>query len=1120
MPITSGGKVVLIAPNGGIVLADPTVAEQQLQAGYQPATPDDVKAHNRQTQYGTVAQQSLAQAERVVRGAPLGAVEGFGSGAAVRERADLSQEEHPYLSFAADLAPDIALGLATGGASAAATTAGRAAAKGAVKLGARAAIAAATEAAPLAAAAGEAVAGGLVTASQQAFQEGRQFFHENPVEDATNTLLWAGVGGVLGGAPQAFKAVRGKLGKAAKEAAHVADEAEMKAARLAGEKEAVPLPKEAGESSAGVPLTSDEGTQEAYARAQSAADATPPPPQSEGKIVNFYGEAEADQSSLAEAAEAADSLGAGKGVEDMGALPLDEGDRAGVEGIKGRKDFQESGNVTTDNFGSSPGGLPQFTIEGGELKMSNGRHRWTAAQEMGKDYITGRIRKFDDAGEELWTYIGPVRVSPKPAAEAAESVADTAAKAVRVGDGAPRKDWVDEYIDSEFGKPSSVGKESTQSVTNPVVQAEKGVARAERNATRSQAEDIVDRVARGEDPIKEGGGWLRDSRLARHQPEIIETATKEMRSDLNELNKLSQGIRERAMKQSDVAKNISDNLPAQQSKARDIALSANKLAGELQAQAKQYAAELGKKKATYFSGTVRDLASSLVERANAISKMTDGSEIFNALDDFKRNADQFKLALERGSRKSLAHPLKYQALVPKVEEFANSIRSSLEDVGTFGRAGEMQKAYNATYHQKWFPAKQVFEDSVFKRTGSDYRAFDTLDAWESKITGLLENPGGGERRHVGDMLGALKEMAEQRAKFGTASKKETARIVELVEKIDRTFKLGDETMAAKRRLESLSTTAGVAASALGALGGGLPGAIIAGGIAKGAAELASGKFRRAFEAMRGATEETVGRSVDDWIAASKTRSGVKGAKAPARLMAPADPQVARTAARLGTTLGFAQFLGDDNDPQSAFTSKRDALQDDAGFINRFSDEFGDLASEEPQVYAVAAGKAAEVRKFLLERLPSSVAVSMARPNGYPPTNEAIEDWSVYWNAATNPRSVLSSMSRGDIRPQEVETMRTLYRPLYERMQSTLIDRISNAQNMGDELDDQFVMRMSLLFDLDGAGTPAFSQRAANVARSVAPPQPPQPTKPFAPKAGSRVSPANVGSTGPTYGSVG
>jgi hypothetical protein len=112
------------------------------------------------------------------------------------------------------------------------------------------------------------------------------------------------------------------------------------------------------------------------------------------------------------------------------------------------------------------------------------------------------------------------------------------------------------------------------------------------------------------------------------------------------------------------------------------------------------------------------------------------------------------------------------------------------------------------------------------------------------------------------------------------------------------------------------------------------------------------------------------------------------------------------------------------------------------------------------------------------------------------------------------------MSRGDIRPQEVETLRTLYRPLYEKLQATLIDRISNATNMGDDLDDQFVMRMSLLFDLDGAGTPAFSQRAANVARQVAPAQPPQQGKPFAPKAGARVSPSNVAITGPTYGSLG
>lgn len=137
--------------------------------------------------------------------------------------------------------------------------------------------------------------------------------------------------------------------------------------------------------------------------------------ETKGKIVDFYGHPEADQRALGEMAAAAETLGAGKGVEDLNALPLDAADRAGVDGIKRRKDFQESGNVHTDNHGSSPGGLPQFTLEGGKLYMGNGRHRWTAAQEMGKDYIIGRIRKTLPNGDEI-AYIGPIRVSKPPAA--------------------------------------------------------------------------------------------------------------------------------------------------------------------------------------------------------------------------------------------------------------------------------------------------------------------------------------------------------------------------------------------------------------------------------------------------------------------------------------------------------------------------------------------------------------------------------------------------------------------------------------------------------------------------------------------------------------------------------
>lgn len=964
--------------------------------GLRQATPEDVANRERTIEFSSVGQQALAQAERVVRGATLGQVEGIGSDEDIRARAEVSADVSPVTSLVADFAPDIGLGILTGGGSALLTTAGRTAAKG---LG-RAALSAAAKAAPRAALAGEALAGGLVTASQQAFQEGRQFFHENPVEDATNTLLWTGIGGVLGGAPQAFRALKA-TGKAGKAAAEVADEADLLAARAAGEADAVPMPASAGPSTAGVPLTSDEGTRAAYE--------------------------------------------AGQGLE---ARPIvgDQGPMA-----------------TPAAAQRTPGALPV----------------------TGQPNVPGSFEPTDTIG----------------------SIVDSAGQTIPETDGSLARAMPEPPVT----KPQAI------------LAAERGVAKAERNAVRSQADDIVKRAAKGEEPLSRVDGFLRDSRLAQYQPEIIDVATKEMRNDLNELNRLSQGIRERAVKQEDVAKNIADNLPAQQAKARDIALAGQRLAGEMRIEAQQLGQQLGKKGPAYFSGTARDLVSSLIERTEAISHMSNGAEIFNALDDLKRVVDNHKVALESGARKSTKDPLRYRELVPKVEEFANQIRSSLEDVPTFGRAGEMQRAYNATYHQKWFPAKQVFEDSVFRRTGRDYRAFDTLDAWESKVTGLLENAGTGERRHVNDMLGALKEMAEQRAKYGTAPKADTDRIVSLVDKIERTFKLADDTNAAKGRLETLMPVAQVVGGGVGAAVGGLPGAILGGAVAKGATELATGKYRRAFMAMRGATEETVEKSVDDWIQVSKGRAAVSGAKRsrfPKLELTPENRHLLQTAKRMGVTFGFAEFLGDNNDPQSAFSTKRDALLDDEGFVNRFADEFGDLAQEEPQVYAVAAGKAGEIRKFLLDRLPSSVAVSMARPNGYPPTNEAIEDWSVYWNAATNPRSVVQSMSRGDIRPQEVETLRTLYRPLYEKLQATLIDRISNATNMGDDLDDQFVMRMSLLFDLDGAGTPAFSQRAANVAKQATPAHPQQQGKPFAPKAGTRVSPSNVSITGPTYGSLG
>jgi hypothetical protein len=1064
MPIRSGGKVVLIAPGSKeVVLVDPSRAAAEIAKGYQPATAEDVAKHNQTERYGTAGQQAQATAESAVRGATLGLVEGFGSDEGNRARASVLAEESPVVSAVSEFVPDIAAGVLTGGASALATGAGRLAAKGAIKAGARSALTSAVKAAPKAAIAGEALGAGLVAASQEAYSEGRSFL-DDPVEDAQNVLFWAGLGGTIGGAPSAFRAARGSLRKGAKAAAALADEADLAAARRAGE-DSVSVGSAPGSVVGGSLVDPLEGG-DSLGRTGGSSKT---------------GQVQADVLAHGDVSASPVSL-VGKDLTDLGALPFDEAtDRAStLAGLRGSDEFAASGRAPKafDRAGHEQG-ITVVIDSDGSAVLRDGRHRFSVAKEKDLETVWGTVID-GQTGEQLYRGDIPLR-APK----------------------APRG-----------GPPSQAAQHAAE---------RSGVGRAERAATQADVDDVIDRVTRGKEPVSEAGGFARDSRLAQYQTEIMDTATREAREKLNELNRVSQGIRERAVKQEDVAKNVSDNVPAQQAKARELVLRAQKFAGEMTAEARKlggWKSSTGKAKPVFFSGSARSLTSSLIERGQAISKMTSGPEIFNALDDLKRVVDDHKVALEQGARVS-KDPMAYQQLIPRVQDYADQIRRTLEDSTTFGRAGEMQAAYNKTFHEKWFPAKKVFEESVFKVTGKDYRAFDTLDAWEGKVTNLLATPNSGERRYAMDMLEALNEMAEQRAKFGTSSAKETGRVMELVKDLKKTFALADETTAAASRMQNVRSIATGFGTAVGAFGG-LPGAMIGGAVAKGVGEAATGRLRNAFRGMKTATENEIGRSVDDWIRSSRVRAGAKLPSVSMPRLRLEDRQLLATAKRRGATMGFSEFLGDDDNPQSAYAVKRDALLDDEAFVERFSDDFGDMVDEEPTVYALAAGKAAEVRKFLVDRLPANMAISMMRPNGYPPTNESIEDWSVYWNAATNPRSVFRSLARGDIRPQEVETLQTLYRPMYEQMQFQVDQKIRDAAEAGEELDDQFVMKMNLLFELDGAGSPAFSQRAAQIARSAAPPSPAngaQPGRSLAPKAQSRVQPANAALTGPTYGTM-
>lgn len=148
--------------------------------------------------------------------------------------------------------------------------------------------------------------------------------------------------------------------------------------------------------------------------------------------------------------QAAETAVAGKSLKDLRALPLDEGpgaaaSRAKVDAFKTDKSFRETGMLPSNND-RGRGGLPAFGIEAdGQVYLSNGRHRLTAAIESGQETIVANLKKYDKKGNTVWDYVGPVRVGK---AVSAAGPGPLPGKLVRKGKWQPQSYW-DRVVDAE-----------------------------------------------------------------------------------------------------------------------------------------------------------------------------------------------------------------------------------------------------------------------------------------------------------------------------------------------------------------------------------------------------------------------------------------------------------------------------------------------------------------------------------------------------------------------------------------------------------------------------------------------------------------------------------------------
>jgi hypothetical protein len=1015
-----------------LIVDDPSGA---LSQNWRIPTDEEVDDYAKRLDYGGFADQALAQTERVVRGATLGAVEGLsGDSADARARADVSEELSPFTSAVADIVPQVGLGaLAATGVGAAAVGLG-AAAGGLVAGGA--------------ALAAESLAAGTVQASQEAYRQGR-YFGDDLGLDAENALIWGGVnfglGAAIGGASKLLR--RG----AATDAARLTGD-ELSDVALASEAKALrELPETPGAALAddGVPVPT------------AASDAAPL-----DNVRMLDAEGYMDTAAPEQVATVAPEIRefaregiAGRSLDDLKALELDEGDRAMVERLKGDEGFVASGNVQ-DNFGSDRGGLPRLALYGDEVTLQNGRHRLTAAREAGREEIVFHVTKYDETGNPLWDYVGPVRIEPRgpDVPSAANAAAERAAEV--------------EY-------------------------AEDGFERAVSRASRSDADDLVARALREKTPAGEASSFGRQRRLYANREAILDVSVREMQQDLTEVTRAARELSGEG-KMADIARNVGANHSAQQATADRVARDAAEFAGQLRAEARDYAKQSGKSGLLFPVPGQKALVGALMDHADAIVKAETPRARFEAIDEFKRVMQKQKLALEAGAENS-ANPIHHQGLIPRVQEFASKLRTELESSDTWGRAGEMQRSYNAVIHDQLPPSMRMFEGAVMKRTGRDYDAVWQTEGWESKIASLLKGNDLGKMRHVNAVLDGMDQLAAVQARYGGEGAGKG--IAERVAKIRRTMGLAREVSSATETVEAAAEVADM----VPIFGRSLKGAI-------------RGDVANAFRRLRGATDEAVTRSVDDWIRSSKVRGGGFSLPELPKLNEEHKALLA-LAARRGTSVALARFQGDDDSLSQSFERRREALLNADKFFEALGNDYVSLQNQAPEAHMMLAAQATAARQVLIDKMPSNVSVSILRPLGHPPSREAIEDWAYHWNAVEDPISVMRNLPAASA--DQVKTVKTVYPRLFEATQMKFLERVGQAQAAGVELEDSSLLRLHLLFDGDELVPPIFSLKLARVAHeSAAAQKQKQPGQPAPVDKTPTDGVAGVLQNGPTFGAPG
>lgn len=214
----------------------------------------------------------------------------------------------------------------------------------------------------------------------------------------------------------------------------------------------------------------------------------------------------------------------------------------------------------------------------------------------------------------------------------------------------------------------------------------------------------------------------------------------------------------------------------------------------------------------------------------------------------------------------------------------------------------------------------------------------------------------------------------------------------------------------------------------------------------------------------------------------------------------------KRAEQLGTTRSVARFMGRQDDLYAAFKQKSQLISSimlDPGRLARsMAENLGDLPELQPEIFAKMVMHTYRTAAYLHQTRPGNAGKSILNPEGYPATDEEIEEWAGRWSGALQPLDAIEDLAANDLQPEQIEAVKANWPDAYVMFQQEAMQEIALLGHRGKTIPQQALEQLDTALSLDGAGDPVLSwgmadliaQAEAMVAQKAqeqpgAPPQP-------------------------------